>query len=676
MGEGGTVRQLIGRDLRRHATTTWLFALMAGAIIAVLYAVLAMTEDQRLMARLDAGALTPDMVPAFLVFTVVVILLFTIVFLLYMNAVLVARRDREIGVYRLLGLSARRVGVSLVVQALIQGAVALGVGLTLGVLLSKFFVMGLVRLMGLGITTGLLWSPRAALELVALFALVYLVLGVINALYVTASPLKRPLWRAGQNPTLEPLTGWRVVWALLGAALLMAAHIGAYNLIGWTYRLNDARSLFLLWGGIIMAGLAGTAMMFRHTLPVVVAALSQTRLKRRATALLALVDLRRRLRNNSQSLFLTTMLATLTMTVLGSGAMLYQFSQATVQQSIAMDAVVSTHGRTAFMKKLQPGWVQRHVTLDTKLAAGQLASAADPDGDRTIYNVIAQSAYRRVQRDQPDLPNVALSGDQALLVVYGRALMQNTWLKHRSGWRVRLSRTNTALTVTQFTSRYPLGADAYFDRALVVTDAVYDALAAPQDVLHGYALRHEAAVGHFLAALDSADPADYVSFDQAALKGKKALRQSKTAKEAAQLSRSAVNLRRPMVKVMNATFGLGLFIAVLTGFVFLVATASILLMKQLLVQTQTESASATLRQLGMPEASLRRVLWLETLTVFLLPLAFGTVNTSLVVRLIGIMLDDPGVGMVALVIAVFAGVYLAFAGLTVRLSLLASDSRR
>ncbi|WP_225046982.1 FtsX-like permease family protein [Lacticaseibacillus kribbianus] len=673
------MRQLISRDLRRHATTTVLFALMGGAIIAVLYAVLAMTENVALMAKLDAGALTPDMVPAFLVVTVVVILIFTIVFLLYMNAILVARRDREIGVYRLLGLSARRIGVSLIVQALIQGAAAIGVGLVLGVLLSKFFVMGLVRLMGLRIVSGLLWSPRAALELTALFLLVYLVLGAINALYVTASPLRRPLWRVGQDTTLAPLSGWRVVWAILGLLLLGGAYVRAYNLIPWTFRLDSGAAMAALWGGIILAGLIGTYLMFRTTLPVLMIALSRTRLRLSAGALLTVVDLRKRLRTNSQSLFLTTMLATLTMTVLGSGAMLYQFSQQTVRQSIAMDAVVSAHGQKSFMAGVKPAWVRGHVALETKLVAGELDSVNvdATTNDFTIYNVMAQSSYNAMRRRDATLPARApLEDDQALMVVYGRALLQNTWMRQRDDWWVRLPRTKTRLSVVQTTSRYPLGADAYFDRALVVSNRTYAKLKAPLDVLHGYTLGSAQAVGRYLTSLDNQDTEDYVSFGKAALAGKTALRVSKTAQARAQLSRSAVNLRRPMVKVMNATFGLGLFIAVLTGFVFLLATASILLMKQLLVKTQTESDAVTLSQLGMPDAVLRRVLWQETLAVFALPLVFGTVNTGLVVRLIGIMLDDPGVGTVVLVIAVFAAVYLAFAALTVRLALAASARSR
>ncbi|WP_125702849.1 FtsX-like permease family protein [Lacticaseibacillus daqingensis] len=658
--------QLIRTSLKRHATTNWLFALMGTAMVAVVYAVLAMTDAVALMRRLGQVSATPDMVPAFLVVLTVILLLFTIVFLLYMNALLLARRTTEIGTYRMLGMPASRLALGLVIESLALGAVTVVLGLIAGVGLSKFFVMMLMRMMQLKLTTGLLWSPRAALELAGLFSLVYGVLGALNAVTVLGTPLRRVLMPS-TGGTMPPLTGWRGVLGGVSLTGLLAAYVGAFNLIPWTYavaRIPNAAPV--LWLGLIALGVLCTYGLFRLTLPGLAGAVARSPwVRRQAVWLLTLTDLRKRLRHNSHSLFLTTMLATLTMTVLGSGAMLYQFSQGLVQQTIALDGVVSASGRKAFAQGAKAEWVTQTVTLPTKLVAGTLQGAGHAK-DKTLYNVIALSDYQRIRRVQSGLPTVAPTADGAVLILYGQALIRRTWLAPHERWTVKLPRVATQLTITQITSRFPLGGNAYFDRALVVRDATYAAMKAPRDVLTGYRLSTGAAVDRYVTKMDNRALSDHASYQAAALTGQKTLRVTPSPTSGT-ISRSAISLKAPMLRLMNTTFGLSLFIAVLLGFVFMVATASILLMKQLVAGVQERASRQTLAQLGMPAAAIRRVVLHQTLAVFALPLCFGALNTGLIIHSVSTFLDDPGLGLVAAVVAVYVGVYIGFALLTVRL---------
>ncbi|WP_179395135.1 FtsX-like permease family protein [Lacticaseibacillus absianus] len=664
------MRQLLATSLKRNATTNWLFVLVASAMLAVLYALLAITDDDRLMQAVGTVSATPDMVPAFLIVLLVLLLLFEIVFLLYLNGVMIMRRMDQIGVYRLLGMPTRRLAVLLVAESLLKGLATVGIGLGAGVLLSKFFVMMLMRWMALKTSTGLLWSTSAALELAGVYLLIFAVLGVLNALAIASTPLRRALNPTPARTPVRRDSGWQLLLTGFSLFLLGGAYVGAYNLISWTYTASvRGWSVPLLWGMILVAGLVGTYGLFRTALPTLAGVLIRLpQVRRRASALLTLTDLRKRVRHNSHSLFLTTLLATMTITVLGSGVIIYQFSQMGLHQAIALDGVTSARGRDIVRQQLGDGQIAQTVPLETKLAAGRL-QGADGDGDRTLYNVISLSAYTRIRRVQPGLPALTLHGDQAVMAIYSRVLLQHTWLRRSTQWALTLPRTATHVMVTQITSQFPLGGTAYFDRALVVTDAVYRELKAPIDRLYGYKFRAPARLDKALAALDARDEVDQATYSDQALRGQRAV-QTGAELKGSTMARSAIGLKGPLTRVTSATFGLELFIALLMGLTLMVATGAILLVKQLVAGLQEQASRRTLAQLGMPESLIRRVVIHQTLAVFALPLVFGALNAGLVIRLLSAVLDDPGWGAGGLLfVAVFALIYATFGFLTARLIL-------
>lgn len=668
---GIAVGRLIRTSLRRHRTVNRLYVLMAALMIAMLYAMLALIQDDALLARTVAMNDVTAAVPALLVGVLVVILLFAIVFLLYMNSILIERRTSNLRLYRRLGMPVSRIGLGLLGESLILGTGAIVLGIGGGWGFSKFLAMMLLRMMGVHRVVGLLWAPRAAAELTLLFLVVYAVLGLINAIYAGNVTMTTAASAPARVRRFQA-SGWHAVLAWLGAALLASSYLAAFNLVHLTYAMAQRYQGGGVWTlfAVPVIGIVSLYLVFKFSLPAFMNWLQRRPWVRQdATRLLTVTNLNKRLLRNVHSLFLTTVLATVTITVLGSGAMLYQFGQRSVTRSVALDMVASSTGVKSTFGKFKPQAIKRSAVLPTKLAAGRLnePTHGTGDGDETIYNVLALSDYARIRRMQPTLPKLSLQSGQAAMILFGRTLYRHTWLGKRQHWSLTLTRTRERFAVTRVTGAFPLGDDGYFDRALVVPDRAYADLHALLDSLTGYTLHHTPAANAAVKRLDGAVSEDYVSGSAAVLAGKKAPRVKKVA-GATDFSRRAVQFKAPLMAEMNVVFGMALFIVIILGVVFIVATASILLIKQLMLAAEDHQARTVLRQLGMPRPTERRVASAQTGMVFALPLVFGAVNSGLIIHYLSMFLNDPGVLLVIAIIMLYVLVYLAFGILTVKLT--------
>ena len=138
---------LIKTNLRRHRHEDGLQVLVAALISAVMYAIGAVANNEPILSDASKRLGDLDIVPILLMIVMMVLALFAISFLLYFNTLLIARRDREIGLYRLLGLSGAKLGLLVCIESLMIGIFGMALGLLLGLIISPLLGMVLIRLM-------------------------------------------------------------------------------------------------------------------------------------------------------------------------------------------------------------------------------------------------------------------------------------------------------------------------------------------------------------------------------------------------------------------------------------------------------------------------------------------------------------------------------------------------
>lgn len=108
----------------------------------------------------------------------VIIAIFAAIFILYSSSFFIKKRKKELGLYSLLGLKKKQIGSLLFYENMIIGSIALIAGLFMGGLLSKLFIMILIKFIGMNLFIRFSISMDAALYTVTTFGILFLVVSI------------------------------------------------------------------------------------------------------------------------------------------------------------------------------------------------------------------------------------------------------------------------------------------------------------------------------------------------------------------------------------------------------------------------------------------------------------------------------------------------------------------
>lgn len=138
-------------------------------------------------------------------------------FLLYANSFVMKRRKKEIGLYSLLGLEKKHIGMMLFFENCIIYAVTMAGGVLLGLALSKLLFLLLLRLSNIPLDVEFVFTKEAFGETLVYFAIVFLLL------------FCNQLWEVGKARPVDLMSGSRkgekeprllALWSLLGVIVL------------------------------------------------------------------------------------------------------------------------------------------------------------------------------------------------------------------------------------------------------------------------------------------------------------------------------------------------------------------------------------------------------------------------------------------------------------------------
>lgn len=156
-----------------------------------------------------------------------VIAIFSAAFLFYSNSFLMKRRKKEFGLYNILGMEKKHIGIILFFENLFVLLFSLVTGLFFGVLFSKLFELGLVRMIGADPSFVFSVSVRRLTFTAAVFAAIFFLLFLNSIRQVRSSEAIVLLnsESAGEKP---PRANY--VLGILGILILAAAYLLAVSI--------------------------------------------------------------------------------------------------------------------------------------------------------------------------------------------------------------------------------------------------------------------------------------------------------------------------------------------------------------------------------------------------------------------------------------------------------------
>jgi putative ABC transport system permease protein len=182
----------------------------------------------------------------------VVVGIFALIFLFYINSFLIRRRKKEIGLYSVLGLEKRHVAWIMTIETLITGGFSILGGVGVGLLFGQLSFMFLNYLLNFPEAIAYAVSWQAVGITAALFGAIYLLTMIYNIAQVTlADPIG--LLKGGKEGEKEPKSS--PILFLLGLAALG----GGYYISLSISDLMNALSLFLV---AVILVIIGTYLLF------------------------------------------------------------------------------------------------------------------------------------------------------------------------------------------------------------------------------------------------------------------------------------------------------------------------------------------------------------------------------------------------------------------------------
>lgn len=150
-----------------------------------------------------------------------VIAIFACIFLFYTNSFLIRRRKKEFGLYNILGMGKKNIGKILFWEALIIAVSSMGIGLVVGILLSKIAELGLVHIMRGDVNYTLSVSVQAIIATIKVFGVIFGLL-FLNTLRQVKFSSAIALIRGESVGEKPPKGNWIV--GILGVILLGGAY--------------------------------------------------------------------------------------------------------------------------------------------------------------------------------------------------------------------------------------------------------------------------------------------------------------------------------------------------------------------------------------------------------------------------------------------------------------------
>ena len=282
-----------------------------------------------------------DMLQSFLSISVFVIAIFALIFLFYTNSFLIRRRQKEFGLYNILGMGKRNLVKILVWENVLTAVISIVSGLFLGILFSKLAELAALRILGGDTGFAIRVEPKPIMATAALFLGIFLLIMLRMIFYIfrlrPVELLKSE--KVGEKP---PKANW--IFALLGAALLAGAYYLAVAVI------DPASALFLFFVAVIMVIIATYLLFIAGSVALCRLLQKNKKYYYKTKHFISLSSMVYRMKRNGAGLASICILSTMVLVTLSSTMCLYAQTEDSVQNryphDISMDMTSSDYSET------------------------------------------------------------------------------------------------------------------------------------------------------------------------------------------------------------------------------------------------------------------------------------------------------------------------------------------
>ena len=574
-----------------------------------------------------------------------VILLFSLLFLLYTNSFLARRRNKEFGLYNILGMNKRNLSRILLWETLLCALFSIGAGLAGGILLSKLAELFLLHMAGEQVDFALRIVPKGILAAILFYGAIFAVLMVIS---LARLHISRPLdllksEAAGEKP---PKANW--LFALAGVIILGVAYYLAVTIE------SPLTAVTLFFAAVLMVIVATYLLFIAGSVALCKLLQKKKGYYYKPNHFVSVSSMAFRMKRNGAGLAAICILATMVLVMLSSTSCLYFGGDDALRGSYPYD-VMTVAGFNApadctpevqnqleeIIQRTADGHAQNSVLYSVLDTSGSFEDGVlDPGGfDRRVVSssasaleavrsvcILPLSDYNRLAGTNRTLaPGEALlwSSNQKYdfdtFAVKGCRTLQIR--EQLDSLPIRIA--NSAVLATTYFVIVPDWTDYCAEACAYVTGLGSDMITADTEMFACFDLPG-------LSEAEQCEIQDKVS-DAAQDVRDPGWRYFSTA--------SLADNRSDFFSTYGSLFFLGIILSI----VFIAAAALIIYYKQLSEGYEDQSRFGVMQKVGMTKKEIRRAVNSQVITVFFAPLALAGVHLAFafpfvqkIVRLFGV----------------------------------------
>lgn len=673
-----TLSKLAIKNLRTQFRYYVMYFVSMMFSVMVYYSFVSMSFDKELIKRaaddlrIDAGLRSGS----------VMIILFIIIFMFSANTFFVKRRKREIGLYSLLGMPRRQIGSLFFVENMLLGALALVVGILLGIVFSKLFTMVLLKFMQVPATSHFIFSLTAIKNTVIIFLIILGIVSVRTATTVYRFKLIT-LFQADQQGDKGISIKW-YNWLLgsLGLILLLTGYFLAhrfYDFGTWLDPYLTGQGLFILVGPffILFLCVLGTYLFFGHFLGIVLKLTSKNKKHYyRDINMITTGNLSFNLKRNSRTFATIAVLLGTALAAIGGAASVqsYTLSLADTSNPTSYSITVENYPKLETFLAQEKVDVLDEATLDFKYVGGQFGhqdSYGKSDG-QGFYNVISLSNYNQVRKIVTAAPEVKLSNkeDVAILGGVNQVYIDQAVTYDNEGILANVGAVNVTEAIADLLGNVRDMRLSF--NALVVTDALFEEIDAQYQYQYKIVNVEDGDKNAELARKSAMAFKEETDQKQAVI--------AQTTRENNQMvdtieelpapivdtipegyaSRGGFSIRYPNYSNLVKSTGLLIYVAVFLGMVFMIATGSIISLKQLSEAEDEKNKYDLLRKLGTPKDLIKKSVYKQNMIVFFVPLLVSLGHAYFAIRVLFALIGKPDVTLTYISVAFLITIYIIF----------------
>ena len=602
--------RLAAQNIRKSRRLYVPYLLSGVCMVMIFYVLSALTGDPALLS-MSGGA----QMAMLLSLGVIVMALFSALFLLYTSSFLMKQRGRELSLYNMLGMSKRHIVCIVFFETLFCAGICIAAGLALGVLTSKAFQLALLRLRGSPVSPDFTVAPSllgtTALSFLAIFLLIFL-RGAVSVLRSNPVELMRKS-RAGEKPPRA-----NAIKALLGIAMLAAGYVLAL-------RVRNALSAFTMFFIAVLLVIGGTFECFSSASVFFLRLLQGNKnYYYKPNHFISVSSMRYRMKRNGTSLAVICILSTMVLVILSSVTCLYAGTQDMLMTQYPRQIEI-THksdelpAADALSAPVEQALSDEGLTPENVISYRSFYIAGQLDGD----NVLAERGGSITDIDSvisitvmPLADYNALCGTSYTLAP-GEALATGSLL-HRLNGRVTVFGSQT---YTFAATGIPLPTDAQGD--FDVVEALLLILPDEDAFIELYTVQQEA-----YGSTSSRISTTY-AFDTALPDEETSALGSRLAKamqdEGIDIYRKVREDDRADYEGLTAGF---LFLGIMLSAAFLCAAVLSMYYKQITEGYEDQARFDVMRKVGLSLRMIRQSINSQILTVFFLPLIVAGVHLA------------------------------------------------